>query len=378
MDREARLLAAYTDLEAQLLSMISRAAYEVDRDPMWAKAMLWEVQALRRKSQAAVDAQQRLIEREVRHMVAEEWEQASWDAYDELEDAFATHGPPPQVPAPTVVTAPVEAFKPVVNHQAIDQIVAETTDTLTALNRRILRAVPDEYRRVVQQQTIRVASGVAGRRQSLEVMVRQMANRGITGFTDNAGRKWGIDTYAEMALRTSNARARQEAHRETYMQMGADLVVVSAHPNPSPQCAPFQGRVLSLSGGNVGIIEAEDAVTGDTVQVEVVASLDDAIRRGYQHPNCRHRESVYFPGQPLPRERPDPGHKGYKAEQKQRYYERQIRASRRMEAVAQTPEALRAAVQRRDYYESKIRSHTKEWRLKRRKEREQLRAPAAG
>lgn len=71
----------------------------------------------------------------------------------------------------------------------------------------------------------------------------------------------------------------------------------------------------------------------------------------------------------------DPDHEGYKATQKQRYYEREIRKSRRMEQAAIEEDGRKNAEARRRQYEKKLREHIREYDLPRRRHREKLRQP---
>ncbi|WP_230622893.1 MULTISPECIES: phage minor capsid protein [Corynebacterium] len=74
----------------------------------------------------------------------------------------------------------------------------------------------------------------------------------------------------------------------------------------------------------------------------------------------------------IPPPKPDPGHEGYQATQKQRYLERQIRASKRMEAAAIDPRDIDTAKQRIRAYQAKLRDHIKQHDLPRRRHREQI------
>src|SRR5690606_22426748 len=105
-------------------------------------------------------------------------------------------------------------------------------------------------------------------------------------------------------------------------------VVMSAHANCSPWCLPYQGTVM--------IDDVYTSITPE--QAEQMAKemklvkLSDAMREGAFHPNCRHTLSTYFPG--ISR-LPDPvddaeAEKLYKAEQYQRYIERNIRRYKRL------------------------------------------------
>lgn len=149
---------------------------------------------------------------------------------------------------------------------------------------------------------------------------------------------------------------------------------MSSHHNPAPQCAPYERKVLSLTGEHPA---GTHRIDGQTVTVK--DTLTGARSHGLHHPSCRHTVTAYLPGftdTTAPVE--DPGHEGDKATQKQRRLEREIRRSRRMEQAAITPESKAKATARRKNYEAKLRQHIKDHDLPRRRHREQLRGPTPG
>lgn len=115
-------------------------------------------------------------------------------------------------------------------------------------------------------------------------------------------------------------------------------------------CAPYERKILSLSGK----YPAGTHRVGDAI-VPVAATLNEAVDNGLLHTNCRHRFSAYVPGfTGLTPPTPDEGHEGYKAPQKQRYLEHQIRVFKRMEAAAINEHDLAKAQQRRRNYQAQL------------------------
>lgn len=85
-------------------------------------------------------------------------------------------------------------------------------------------------------------------------------------------------------------------------------------------------------------------------------TLEEAKAAGLFHCNCRHSISAYQEGVTPPMgDVADP--EGYAASQKLRYLERKTRESKRLEAAAMNPTALRAAKARTAAYQGKIRDH---------------------
>ena len=161
---------------------------------------------------------------------------------------------------------------------------------------------------------------------------------------DNKGGRWGIDTYAEMMLRTGVNRAQNEGRIRGYDAHGVELVHCSQHIGADAHCQPFQNKILAVKG-EAGSRRMVDSATGRETTVHVYATLRDAVQRGLLHVNCRHTLTAYTPGVPLPDDIAT-GDEEYLAEQEQRHNERMIRQWKRMEAAAMTPERVKEARRR--------------------------------
>ncbi|MGV0870028.1 phage minor capsid protein [Corynebacterium kalidii] len=240
--------------------------------------------------------------------------------------------------------------------------------------RQVPQNAKNAWDRIINDAVNRTVAGELTIEQAMQQAMDQAAKEGIGFYRDSAGRKWGLDTYSEMAIRTGTNQALRDAHAAELLAQGIDLVIVSSHANPAPVCAPYEQKVLSLTGEH-----PNGRQTIDGQSVTVTASIAEAEANGLHHPNCRHTHTAYLPGftEPLP-VADDPDHAGYKATQRQRYYEREIRRSQRMEAAATTPEAKAKAAARRRAYEAKLATHRKQWDLPRRRHRELLRGPSSG
>lgn len=200
----------------------------------------------------------------------------------------------------------------------------------------------------------------AGRRRVAQKVLDGFGKRGVTGFVDKGGRRWNIVSYVEMATRLAAGNLAMAAHIKELAAAGFDVVRVTVMPNCHPYCQPFQGRLLSISGRTL-------RYNGEPV----VASIEEAISRGFRHPNCRHTVYVWKPGDPFtPPDQIDTG--DYEASQVLRRYERDVRAGKRRLAAAVTPEA-RARAQRdiRDA-QARIRDHVKATGVPRNRFREQV------
>lgn len=82
------------------------------------------------------------------------------------------------------------------------------------------------------------------------------------------GRNYDPKYYSELVARTRGREAQSLAAVDTVRQYGQDLVKISSHNTPTPECQEYEGKTFSLSG----------ETRGYTV-------LD---RYPPFHPNCRH------------------------------------------------------------------------------------------
>ncbi|WP_242640840.1 phage minor capsid protein [Streptomyces kasugaensis] len=363
-DLSAGVRDLYADAEARLLGIVARQLAAGFEAPGWAVAKLADIQPLRRAAQSIVDELGKAVTLEVFDAVAEAYNDGARAGLAELgvlhdDDARRIAESTP-------------------NGRAVDRLAHETIDRVTATHRGILRGVEDGYRQVVSEVAAAPLLGVDTRRQGTQQAMSRFADRGLRTFVDRSGRSWSMTSYAEMAVRTAVGRAAVEAHGDRLRAAGVSLVIVSNAPHECPLCRPYEGKVLSLDGlDGARTVEAEHATEDDrTVRVHVAASLDEARRHGFQHPNCRHSLAAYLPGvtrNPVEHST-DPG--GYEATQRQRAVERNIRKWKNRAAASTTPEGQRAAGAKVRAWQKKQREHLADHpELIRKRHREQ---PGAG
>ena len=138
------------------------------------------------------------------------------------------------------------------------------------------RRVDDIYRSLALEN---VRGSVAGYR-TWEQVARnyrnQLADQGVTGFRDRAGREWNMRTYSKMVARTTTMECHLEGTKNRLLEHGYDLVIISSHYNPCEKCAPWEGQIISLTGKTKGY-----------------PTLEESKETGMWHPNCRHTYSLH-------------------------------------------------------------------------------------
>ena len=221
----------------------------------------------------------------------------------------------------------------------------QTASALRSQHLMVAREVRDVYQRVIASTVNTAMREKMVQPRALQTALNRFADKGVTGFIDQAGRRWGIDVYSDMAVRTMRNNAKQQGHLHGYEATGVELVRASWHPASAPQCVPYQNQLLAITG-EAGTRVMTDPATGEKVTVHVKERLDKAIANGYHHPNCKHRDTAYTPGDPtptVPQVSEEENDRQYEASQRQRQIERNIRKWKKRQAVALDDSEARAA-----------------------------------
>lgn len=161
------------------------------------------------------------------------------------------------------------------NQKMLKALVNSTTqsfgDSLSTVNRSARNIFTKQLQEEIKQQ---IASGALQNETGPAIAARvkeQLTNEGLTALRDKGGRTWSMDRYADMLSRTQLAEARNNGLTTQMLENDQDLVMVSINGSDHPECAVWEGQVLSITGNTPGF---------DTV--------DDAESEGLFHPNCEH------------------------------------------------------------------------------------------
>lgn len=160
----------------------------------------------------------------------------------------------------------------------VDDTVRSYNEAITGVKRSADLLLGRSFREMV---TNEIAFGqVTG--ESLARMRRNikgiLKEQGLSAITDKSGKKWQLDSYAEMLYRTKTVEARNIGLTNRLAENGYDLAQVSAHVTSCDLCAPWQGKIISITGKTKGY-----------------PTLADAQKEGLFHPNCRHAINVLIP-----------------------------------------------------------------------------------
>jgi hypothetical protein len=163
-------------------------------------------------------------------------------------------------------------------HQQAAQVLAENAyQRFEDVVQVIGRQVNDIYRELALENIRGTVVGHDTWKQTARRFREQLAERGVTGFKDRAGKMWNMRTYCEMHARTVCMEAHLQGAANRLVEQGHDLVKVSSHLGACELCQPWQGKVLSITG-----------------KTEGYPTLEEAKAAGLFHPNCRHAYGLYI------------------------------------------------------------------------------------
>jgi hypothetical protein len=181
------------------------------------------------------------------------------------------------------------------------------------------------------------------RRAVVQREMDRLADGGITGFRDARGRQWSAPGYVKQAVSHVAGQTVMDGWFAAIADEGRDLVIVPETPTTCPLCAPWLGKILSISG-----VDPEHA------------SVRTARASGLWHPNCQHPAQEWFPGY-RPLEIPFMIRRAravlYEAAQRERAIERTIRKWQQREAAALDDITRAQAVRRVKHWSAELRRH---------------------
>ena len=340
------LLAIYTQAENQMLEKVAKRVKKGITDEGWNEEKLRDVHELRNEISALLTNKSKLAKTKIGQGILK--------AYKEGVNSAERDAGKPQT-----------IMKDLNVPLTIQNVLLTNYNLIDDGNSKILRNVDDAYREVMAETATGLLSGVDTRRQASQKMMDKLAAKGITSFTDKAGRRWQMDSYVEMAMRTASAHAAIEGHIQTQESFGMDLMKVSSIGTTCPICAKWQGVVLSISGKTPGY-----------------HTVDEARADGLFHPNCKHTIIMFDPeidgeGQREPNGEAviEKATARYDLIQSQRNNERNIRYWKRREAASIDPKAKEKAHEKVKAWQHRNLLHCEKNNLRRNYAREGIRGP---
>lgn len=263
------------------------------------------------------------------------------------------------------------------DRNALDDVLRgglkQTAGMFRNLTQTTARAGSYQFADALDRAWLQISSGAFDRQTAVQMAVHDLAEKGVCAARYRSGHADYLEVAVRRAIVTGLNQSTLRMQEALADQMGCDLVEVSAHSGARPSHAEWQGRIYSRSGK-------------DKRYPDFVESTGYGTGAGLGGWNCRHRWYPYVEG--TPRRMTDaqlealdkPAYKyrgqdmtAYQAEQKQRYFERQIRRWKREYLAARElgEDTAEAAAKLRAWRRA-LSGFLKETGLKRRSERERV------
>ena len=176
--------------------------------------------------------------------------------------------------------------------------ITEATATVGASLEAMLigRTTPDIFRRVGLEQVASMEATGQGAFKMTRQFIEALRREGVTAFVDKAGRRWSLHTYGSMVLRTTSRQA--EVLAVLTKDPAQDLYKISSHNTSCKLCAPYEGRVYSVSGTDPDFPALSDAFG------KIDPTGPDSLANSWLniHPNCLHSLVPWTPAGRTPEE----------------------------------------------------------------------------
>ena len=248
--------AAYLDAVDALIINIARhlGTGKAFRTASWEVAKLSEVGQLSAENAKIINEATKRVPEEIRKALDE----ASAAALETLETAIKE-----AIAAGRIEEAPVDTVQAMLQElgqQAVEQANLVNTVMLESAQNAYTAAVTNTVQWVNQAMSAEQVSTAHGilnaaatalgigsetRTQTLRRAISQMADNGIYGFVDRAGRHWSPEAYINMDIRTTVHNAAIQSVRNRQQDYGSYIFQVSTHPGARPLCYPHQGKFFT-------------------------------------------------------------------------------------------------------------------------------------
>lgn len=187
-----------------------------------------------------------------------------------------------------------------------------------------------EYLDILNKSAMATVLGEKSRTEAIRETIAEMSKKGIPAFVDKTGREWSPEAYVDMDIRNTAKNAALAAEFASLDELGQDIILVSSHSGARPLCAPYQGKLYSISGKSGTITDAK----GKTYNYTPLSGTSFGKAAGLFGINCGHRMRGVSDGTFINREKEFDGEETseeYKKVQRQRELERAVR-KKKMEA----------------------------------------------
>lgn len=181
-------------------------------------------------------------------------------------------------------------------------------------------AVAKMYQDIANKTVLDVVTGNKTPEKALRDSIYSFYDKGIQStLVDKGGHRWSIEGYMNTLMRNTTSRVYNDLRIQSMKEFDSVLCSMSEHNAARPACAPIQGKVVCIVPKSDPRCKRE---------YPNIYDYGYGTPAGTQGVNCQHDLSVYIEGVSQPVKQtidPKQAVKNMKIQQKQRYYERQVR-----------------------------------------------------
>lgn len=306
----------YQALEEEIFEMLARRLktsknYDIDNVLEWQIDKMNQLRLVNDETVRALSKATGVAEKEIRKAIYNAGIETIKSVDYELRDVYTT------LPLPTQIDAIMESYVRQ-TFRELDNFVNQTLITTNYGEGTVTRM----YRRIVEETTGKVLSGLKTTNKAIAETVIEWSRRGIeTAFIDRGGNAWSLERYAETVIRSTVNRTYNDLRMSRMEDYDVDLVLVSSLPDPREICGEIQGKVASIK-----------EPSENTSKYPSIYEFGYGTASGLRGINCRH---MFFPFVDGVMENNQPQYSesemthNRELRQRQRYYERQIRQAKR-------------------------------------------------
>ncbi|MFA2694793.1 phage minor capsid protein [Bacillus mycoides] len=205
----------------------------------------------------------------------------------------------------------------------------QALDVFNLVNTTMLNQAQQVYLDILNTTVGKVLGGVITPQQALRQTVSKWSQKGIPALIDKAGKRWSTEGYVNLVCRSTSNNVANEMQDKRAEEYNVDLVETSSHLGARPKCAPYQGKIYSMSGKSKKYPAWSTTSFGDPA--------------GLSGCNCRHLKYPFIQGMSKRTYEPydyTENDRVYQEGQQQRALERQIKKAKRevkmLEAIGDT------------------------------------------
>ena len=163
--------------------------------------------------------------------------------------------------------------------QSVEAIITDTFEDVLAITNRTDKKIKKTIRDIAGETMRLNAIQQLGYETTRKEIISKLLKEGFTkeiketfkGVTDSAGRKWKLDSYVNMLVKTKMQQSYMEGIITESVERGSDLGIISSH-GATDKCSHYEGMIISLTGNTSGYLSYQELKSSNHIF----------------HPHCKH------------------------------------------------------------------------------------------